>query len=162
MDRSVLFVGIVLGAFVAACGGDDKGGSTSSSAGGGSSSGTSGESSSGSPGGSDAGSSSGTSGASGTPAPKTIAAPKITMLMKMTGGLHVMWDLPKDTTCEKIEAERKTATEAYKAVWSTPGDVDNKHDGTATEDTTYTYRLRCKVGTDYSTYSNEMGKNPKQ
>jgi hypothetical protein len=159
MNRGLLFIGILLGATIVACG-DDKGGGSTSSSGGGTSSGSSGETTSG--GGGALGTDAGSSGASGTPAPKTIGAPQITELMKMTGSLHVMWKLPKDTECDKIEAERKSATEPYKAVWSTPGDVDNKHDGTATADTTYTYRLRCKVGSDYSGYSNEMSKNPKQ
>ena len=93
---------------------------------------------------------------------KTIAAPALKQLMKMTGGLHVVWELPKDTECDAIEGERKSATEPYAKAWSTPGDVDNKYDGAATKNTTYTYRLRCKVGSEYSEYSNEMSKNPTQ
>ena len=33
-------------------------------------------------------------------------------------------------------------------------------DGTATVDTTYTYRARCKVGAIFSPYSAEMSANP--
>lgn len=154
MRRSVCV--LLLGTAIMACGGDDKGASTSS---GGSSSSSSSSSSSG--GGDDAGTTS-SSGASGTTAPKSLPAPAIDRIMKMTGGLHLVWNLPADVTCDKIEGERKSATEAYKVVWTTPGTVDNKHDGTATANTTYTYRLRCKVGADYSEYSNEMSKNPQQ
>lgn len=80
--------------------------------------------------------------------------------MKMTSGLHVTWDLPK--TCEGVELERKDGDAPYVVKYTLPGAVDNKHDGTATADTLYTYRARCKVGADYSEYSNEMSKNPKQ
>lgn len=149
-------LGLVVG--VAACGDDDKGGSTSSS-GGASSGSTSGDpSSSGDAG--DGGAST-SSDASGTPA-KTIAAPELKSIAKMAGSLHLTWELPTDTTCDTIEGERKSAAEPYEVVWTVPGTVDNKHDGTATEDTTYSYRLRCKAGTSYSEYSNEMSRNPQQ
>jgi len=162
MKRGLLIVGISIATVLFACGGDDKGASSSGGTSGtsgttsGGTSGSSGDPSSSGGGGSDAGTS------SGTPAPKSVDAPKLTQLMKMTGSLHVVWNLPKETDCDKIEGERKSATEPYKVVWTVPGTVDNKHDGTATSDTTYTYRLRCKVGTDYSEYSNEMSGNPKQ
>jgi hypothetical protein len=159
MSSRALAVLVVVGGLLVACGGDDKGGSTSSSGGSSGSSGGSSGSSSGTP---DAGSTSSSSGASGT-TPKAIDPPALTELMKMTGSLHVIWNLPAASTkCDTIEGERKSATEEYKVVWTTPGTVDNKHDGTATADTTYTYRLRCKIGADYSAYSNEMSKNPKQ
>jgi len=155
----LFLLGLVLAGFIVACGGDDKGGSPSSSGG---SSGTSSSGGTSSGGAADAGSTSSSSGTSGT-APKTINLPSLTNLMKMTGSLHVVWTLPPDkTTCDTIEGERKGATGEYKVVWTVPGSVDNKHDGTATEDTMYTYRLRCKVGSEYSAYSNEMSKNPKQ
>lgn len=88
-----------------------------------------------------------------------MKAPTITMVMKMDGALHVMWK-NNETGCDSVEGERKTDTEAYKVVFTVPGSVDNKMDVTATADTTYTYRLRCKMGADYSPYSNEMSKNP--
>jgi hypothetical protein len=83
-------------------------------------------------------------------------------IMKMTGSLHVVWNNPADTDCDSVEGERKTETAPYAVVFTVPGGVDNKHDGTATEDTLYTYRLRCKVGDAYSPYSNEESKNPQQ
>ena len=76
----------------------------------------------------------------------------------MTGSLHVTWDLPSE--CDGVELERKDGDGEYAVKYTLPGTVDNKHDGSATEDMVYTYRARCKVGTDYTEYSNEMGKNP--
>lgn len=91
---------------------------------------------------------------------KTLKAPTITMVMKMTGGLHLMWT-NNQTDCDAIEGERKSATEAYKVVFTVPdGSVDNKHDAPLTAGTEYTYRLRCKKGTDYSPPSNEKSGSP--
>ena len=89
-----------------------------------------------------------------------LHAPVITMVMAMTGGLHVMWT-NKQTDCDSIEGERKSASEAYKVVFTIPdGSVDNKHDAPLTAGTPYTYRLRCKKGADYSPYSNEKTGTP--
>ena len=77
----------------------------------------------------------------------------------MDGALHVMWK-NNGTGCDSVEGERKSDTEDYKVVFTVPGTVNNKMDSSATTDTTYTYRLRCKMGSDYSPYSNEMSKNP--
>jgi hypothetical protein len=90
----------------------------------------------------------------------TIGAPTLDKIMKMTGGLHVFWSNPAGVECDTIEGERKTPTTDYKVAFTVPGSVDNKHDATATEKTTYTYRLRCKVGNDYSDYSNEKTGSP--
>jgi hypothetical protein len=97
----------------------------------------------------------------GSDAPGVVlAAPVLTTLMKMTGGLHVMWT-NKQPDCDAIEGERKSATEEYKVVFTVPdGTVDNKHDGSLTAGTAYTYRLRCKKGADYSPYSNEKTGTP--
>lgn len=95
-----------------------------------------------------------------TPAAPSLKAPKIDSIMKMGGGLHVTWTNQEDT-CESIVGERKTATSEYKVAFTVPGAVDNKHDGAATEATTYTYRLRCKKGTTFSAYSNEKSASPK-
>ncbi len=71
-----------------------------------------------------------------------------------------MWT-NNQTDCDAIEGERKSATEAYKVVFSIPdGTVDNKHDAPLTAGTAYTYRLRCKKGSDYSPYSNEKSGTP--
>jgi len=148
MKQSLAVAGVLLSAWIVACGGDDKGSSTSSS--GGSSSGTT--SSSGDP---PAGSSGGDADAGTTP---KAAGPKLTEIMKMTGGLHVMWELPD--SCDGVELERKDGTGDFAVKYTLPGTVDNKHDGTATKDMVYTYRARCKVGADYTEYSNEMSKNP--
>ena len=151
MNARLSWVGLVFVASLLACGGDDKSSSTSSSSGGSSSGGSS-----------SGGSSSGDTTSGGTPdggavTPKA-AAPKITEVMKMTGSLHVMWDLPAE--CDGVELERKDGDGEYAVKYKLPGTVDNKHDGSATEDLVYTYRARCKVGAEYTEYSNEMGKNP--
>lgn len=153
MNARLLWVGMVLAASIIACGGDDK---TSSSSGGT----TSGTTSGGTSGTSSTSSGDTTSGGTpdaGTVTPKA-AGPTLTDVMKMTGSLHVMWDLPK--TCDSVELERKDGAGEYAVKYTLPGTVDNKHDGTATKDMLYTYRARCKVGAEYTEYSNEMSKNP--
>jgi hypothetical protein len=95
----------------------------------------------------------------------TIAAPTLVAVDGMEGALHVSWNLPKEA-CDSIEAERKAemsggmVMDQYKVVFSAPSGSEDHMDGTATDDMTYTYRLRCKVGSQYSKYSNEMGGNP--
>lgn len=85
----------------------------------------------------------------------------------MMGALHVMWTNP-EAGCDSIEVERKAAMadgsvhEPYAVAFTLPGAADNKHDTTATDDMDYTYRLRCKKSDKYSTYSNEVSKNPKK
>jgi hypothetical protein len=143
-------------ASLVACG-DDKGSTSSSSSGGSSGTPTASSSSGGS---SSGDTTSGGAADAGAITPKA-EGPKLTSIMKMTGGLHVNWELP--TECEGVELERKDGDATEFAVkYKLPGTVDNKHDGTATEDVVYTYRARCKVGTEYTEYSNEMGKNPVQ
>lgn len=92
--------------------------------------------------------------------------PKIDQVVKMDVGLHVTWTNPA-ASCEAIEGERKaqmpdgSVHEQYKVVFTVPGSADNKHDASATENMSYTYRLRCKSGSSYSSYSNEVSGNPK-
>lgn len=105
----------------------------------------------------------------GTTTPPAAAAPKAPTLMtvaKMQGALHVMWTNPTPA-CDTVEGERQatmpdgTIMEKYKVVFTVPGEADNKHDTSATDAMTYSYRLRCKTGTVYSTYSNVVAGNPK-
>lgn len=110
-------------------------------------------------------------GASDTPpsaTPPAAAAPKapaITEVMKMQGALHVSWT-NNEPSADSVEVERQatmsdgTIMEKYKMMFSVPGDADNKMDSSATDNMTYTYRLRAKKGTTYSAYSNEMSANP--
>jgi hypothetical protein len=97
--------------------------------------------------------------------PVAPKAPQIATVAKMMGALHVMWTNPT-TACDTIEGERQakmpdgTIMEKYKVVFTLPGEANNKHDTTATDAMTYTYRLRCKTGTLYSVYSNEMSGTP--
>lgn len=87
-----------------------------------------------------------------------LKAPTITTLMKMSGALHVVWK--NNQACDSVVGERKSDTEDYKVLFTVPGTVNNKMDGTATVDTTYTYRARCKVGANFSPYSAEVSANP--
>ncbi len=97
----------------------------------------------------------------------TPTAPTLQTVQKMDGALHVAWK-NADSSCDSIEGESQgtmadgTIHHKYKVAFTVPGDVDNKHDTTATDDMTYTYRLRCKKGSTYSPYSNEISANPKK
>lgn len=136
---------LVLVVALAGCGSDDAGGGS-----GGSSSlgGSAGSGASAGMGGQATGGSAGTNGA--------LAAPVIDMVMPMApAGLHVTWTNVQ-SDCDEVEGERKTASEAYAVVFTVPGEVDNEHDASATEQIEYTYRVRCRKGSDYSPYSNEV------
>ena len=88
-----------------------------------------------------------------------VEAPMLMTVEPMEGALHVSWmNMQKD--CSSVEAERRMTSGAYEAAFSVPGSVDNKMDAAATENMTYTYRLRCKKGTAFSAYSNELSANP--
>ncbi len=92
--------------------------------------------------------------------PGALAAPVITGVPAMAGGMHVTW---KNTQrdCDVVEGERRSGTEAYKVVFSVPGAADNKHDGVGlVAGTAYTYRLRCKKGDSASPYSDEKTGTP--
>jgi hypothetical protein len=81
-------------------------------------------------------------------------------VVPMEGALHITWmNMQKD--CDSVEAERMSDHHPdYAVVFSVPGSVDNKMDADATEDMMYMYRMRCKKGSAYSEYSNEMSANP--
>ena len=101
-----------------------------------------------------------TDGATDASTGPTLLAPVITMIMPMAGGLHVMWT-NNQNDCDRIELERKSDSEAYKVAFTIPdGTVNNKHDGTTTAGTLYTYRVRCKKGENASAYSNEKSATP--
>ena len=91
-------------------------------------------------------------------APAEMKAPTLDQLMKMSGALHVMWT--NNQTCDYVLIERKDDTTDWKQIFSVKGSYNNKMDSTATANTNYTYRLRCKVGDAMSAYSNELTKNP--
>lgn len=85
--------------------------------------------------------------------------PTLLSVEKLDGGLMVRW---KNTTleCSAIEGERKTSIAAFERVFSVAGDVTSRFDATATADTTYGYRLRCKKDNMDSDYCPEMSGNP--
>lgn len=107
-----------------------------------------------------------TSGGTTPPAAAAPKAPTVDSVEKMQGALHVMWTNPTPA-CDTVEGERQatmsdgSVMEKYKVVFTVPGEADNKHDTSATDAMTYSYRLRCKVGTTYSEYSNVKAGSPK-
>ena len=122
-------------------------------------------SSSSSSGGSKGTSSSSSSSSSSGAATTTVKAPSLESVEKMGTGLHVVWK-NNEPECDAIELERQaqmpdgSIMEKYKVAFTLPGEADNKHDTSASADMKYTYRLRCKKGTTYSDYSNEVSGNP--
>lgn len=105
-------------------------------------------------GGSDSGGAGGSGGGATAP-----AAPQLVVVKPMAGVLHVEWTTT--TTCDFIEGERRDdQSPTYAKAFEVAGDKTNTMDGNAAGDLMYTYRLRCKVGTAYSDYSNEMSANP--
>lgn len=86
-------------------------------------------------------------------------APMMKSVEKMEGALMLYW-MNMESGCVSVEGERKEGSGAYAVVFTVPGEVDNKHDSTATKDATYTYRLRCLKGKATSAYSDEMSMNP--
>jgi len=100
----------------------------------------------------------------GSDASEVLSPPTIKIVAKMAGGLHVTWT-NNQADCDAIEGERKSDADAYKVAFTVPdGSVDNKHDApnnpALTAGKTYTYRLRCKKGSDYSPYSSEKSGVP--
>lgn len=88
-----------------------------------------------------------------------LQAPMMKSVEKMDGALMLYW-MNMETGCTTVEGERKEGAGTYAVVFSVPGEVDNKHDSTATKDATYTYRLKCIKGGKSSGYSDEMSMNP--
>ena len=95
-----------------------------------------------------------------TSATATLQVPMLVEVVPMEGALHLTWmNMQKD--CDSVEAERKMEHQAsYELAFSVPGTVDNKMDTAATDNMMYAYRMRCKKGATYSSYSNEMSANP--
>jgi hypothetical protein len=142
---------IVVALALVACGGSSTGGSGGKGGSAGTTSATGGAASSGGVG--------GAGGAGGSPNSAKPAAPVLDVVMPMAGVLHVGWTT--SSTCDFIDAERKdTQNTTYAAAWEVAGDKTNHMDGSASQNLTYTYRLRCKVGDTFSDYSNEKSGNP--
>ena len=97
--------------------------------------------------------------ATGTGTGTALTPPHLDELVKMGGALHLMWTNVQPD-CDAVRIERKTDVDGWAEKFSVPGTVDNKMDGLATGDVTYTYRLRCEKGGALSAYSNELAKNP--
>lgn len=89
-------------------------------------------------------------------------APKLVSVEPMVGSLHVSWQ--NQSACDVIELERTNPgtpmMASFTLLYKLPGAADNKHDATATQPLTYTYRARCARGGQYSAYSNELSGDP--
>ena len=85
-----------------------------------------------------------------------LVAPNLVSVMKMQGGIHLTWT--GSDSCDAVEGEQKMVDMGdYSVAFTVPGTTKEEMDTTATEDDmTYEYRLRCKKGSQYSPYSNEM------
>jgi hypothetical protein len=94
-------------------------------------------------------------GAGGDP---LIEAPILKEVAPFSSVLRLLWETP--VACDEVEGERRTAATSYEAVFTVPGTDTAFVDGEAYLDQTYTYRLRCKRGSSFSAYSNELTANP--
>ncbi|NUP11810.1 MAG: hypothetical protein HOW73_37660 [Polyangiaceae bacterium] len=147
-------IGLLFGAFLAigaasGCGDSGSGGSGGGDEGGG------GVAEGGQP---STGGSDGTGGTGG--AAETLSAPTLDEVMPMHGALHLYWtNITAD--CDAVEGERKEGDGTFANFFSVPGTVDNEADDAATDPAvTYTYRVRCMRGSDFSEYSNEVSASP--
>jgi hypothetical protein len=92
-------------------------------------------------------------------APRASEAPHLDIVEPMASVLHIQWT--EVTPCDTIEAERKDDQDtSYAVAFDVTGDKTSHMDGDAFMNMTYTYRLRCQVGSTFSGYSNELSANP--
>jgi hypothetical protein len=97
--------------------------------------------------------------ACGGTAPSAPEAPHLDIVEPMASVLHVQWS--ETTPCDTIEAERRDGQHpTYATAFDVTGDKTSHMDGDAFMNMTYTYRVRCLVGTTSSDYSNELSANP--
>jgi hypothetical protein len=95
----------------------------------------------------------------GAAAPSAPEAPHLDIVEPMASVLHVQWT--EVTPCDIIEADRKDDQDtSYAVAFDVTGDKTSHMDGDAFMNTTYTYRLRCQVGSTFSGYSDELSANP--
>lgn len=89
----------------------------------------------------------------------SIGAPSLDRLMRMQGGLHVMWTNPA-VRCAFVVGERMSGTEPWREVFRVEGTYDNLHQDGMETGVLYTYRLRCAQGDRLSPPSNEKSATP--
>jgi hypothetical protein len=93
------------------------------------------------------------------PEDATVAAPTLDRLMRMDGGLHVLWTNP-DARCTAVVGERTRDREPWRQVFRVDGTYDNLHQDGMQAGVLYTYRLRCEQGGRVSPPSNEKSATP--
>lgn len=89
----------------------------------------------------------------------TVAPPTLDRLMRMQGGLHVMWTNPS-TRCAFVVGERMSGTEPWREVFRVEGTYDNLHQDGMQAGVLYSYRLRCEQPGRFSKPSNEKSATP--
>lgn len=89
----------------------------------------------------------------------TVASPTLDRLMRMDGGLHVMWTNPA-VRCVAVIGERARDGEAWREVFRVDGTYDNLHQDGMQAGVLYTYRLRCEQAGRVSPPSNEKSATP--
>jgi hypothetical protein len=104
-------------------------------------------------------STSGSTTSSGQGGADAVAAPILTSVEPLTGGLHVMWD-NVTTDCDAIELDRKKDDGAYALAYTLTGAAYEQHDEAATAPGTYCYKLRCIRAEEVSPDSNEACGTP--
>lgn len=94
------------------------------------------------------------------PGDTALHAPYLDTVAALHGALHVFWT-NETLDCDSIEVERKTTVEPWSVHFDVAGDVEDVSDDAATDPSVvYTYRVRCRRGTEYSAYSNEDSRSP--
>jgi hypothetical protein len=89
----------------------------------------------------------------------TLASPTLDRLMRMDGGLHVMWTNPA-VRCVAVVGERASEGEPWREVFRVDGAYDNLHQDGMQAGVLYTYRLRCEQAGRVSPPSNEKSATP--
>ncbi len=80
-----------------------------------------------------------------------VAVPKITKLRNYNAGITVTWK--SVGSAEKYQVYRKAATEdTWKKLTTVKNTVTSYNDTTAKNNTSYSYRVRAKIGSDYSAW----------
>jgi len=94
------------------------------------------------------------------PGAGSTAAPSNLTAVPMGGGVHLVW---KDNSMDEDEfqIERKiNGAPGFGMMATVPFDTATYHDADVSFGTSYTYRVRAKAGSGYSTYSNEATADP--
>jgi hypothetical protein len=90
--------------------------------------------------------------------PGELTAPVLEDVIAVAKVLRVRWSAT--ALCDEVEGERRTDKETFAQAFTVPGTDSEYVDEGAHEDQAYTYRLRCLVGDETSSWSNTRTANP--